>query len=199
MGNNTQRMCEILSKLGLGHSEKLLSRLGIERDLEDDQRIGLLAAGERHPLGVLLHLIGRITNPQLTRALDEQAKSGKKLGKILVMMALINESELRAVLAFQRGQLGRAKSSKKLRLGNLGVITGEFTQAQLDQAISWQIMYGGKLGTSLIAMGYANRRQTKKILQLQNKLLAGLLTLIMALTSTPGVDVHAGEVLDLAA
>jgi hypothetical protein len=134
---------------------------------------------------VLLHLVGRITNPQLTSALDEQARNGKRLGKVLVSRGLIDEPELKAALAFQRGQNGKARHSKKLKLGNLGVVTGEITQAQLDQALVWQVMYGGKLGATLVHMGYVNRRQIKKILQLQSRLLVGLLALIMALASAP--------------
>lgn len=199
MSDNTQRMCEILTRLGLAHSNELVSRLGIERELDDDKKIGLLAAGERHPLGVLLHLVGRITNPQLTSALDEQARNGKRLGKVLVSRGLIDEPELKAALAFQRGQNGKVRHSKKLKLGNLGVVTGEITQVQLDQALVWQAMYGGKLGATLVNMGYVNRRQIKKILQLQGRLLVGLLALIMTLAPTSVMNKHAGEVVDLAA
>jgi hypothetical protein len=48
-------------------------------------------------------------------------------------------------------------------------------------------------------MGYVNRRQIKKILQLQGSLLVGLLALIMALASTPVMNKRAGEMVDLTA
>ena len=70
---------------------------------------------------------------------------------------------------------------------------------QLDQALVWQAMYGGKLGATLVNMGYVNRRQIKKILQLQGRLLVGLLALIMTLAPTSVMNKHAGEVVDLAA
>jgi hypothetical protein len=183
MNENIQQLCDALTALGVSECENLLPKLGIDHHFVDAHNIALLAPGERKQFGDLLHLAGRITSSQLEEALADQARSGKKLGEILVERMLISEHEMNVLLAFQKNQSQEVKSVKKLQLGNLLVAMGEITQDQLNHALDWQIKYGGKLGAALIATGHANTLQIKKGVHLQSKLLIGLLLVAMAFAS----------------
>lgn len=183
MDSSIKQLCDTLEALGVHESKKFLSKLDIEHDLNDVQKIAMLAPGERKQLGALLYLAGRITSPELEGALAAQERSGKKLGEVLIERNLINKSELEVLLAFQKDHSPEAESVKKLRLGNLLIATGEITRDQLNQALDWQLKYGGKLGLALISTGHANKLQINKGLDLQHKLLVGLLLIAMAITS----------------
>src|SRR6266480_2000888 len=60
------------------------------------------------------------------------------------------------------------------RLGELLVVTKLLTPEQIDQALRAQVMWGGRLGTNLIELGYIDLDALSQALARQHKLPAAL-------------------------
>ena len=69
----------------------------------EDKRCGLKRTVRQVKLGMLLLKNNFITQEQLTLALEEKSRSGKRLGEILIQAGYITEEELKAVLSMQAG------------------------------------------------------------------------------------------------
>lgn len=80
--------------------QKFITRNHLNRLLSKHQK--------RIPLGALLINMGLITPDQLTEALEQQKKTGERLGNTLVKMGLINEAVLVDTLSLQLGILKMA-------------------------------------------------------------------------------------------
>jgi hypothetical protein len=148
----------------------------------------MLAAGERERLGVLLQAAERISGSQLDEALEEQRRSGRKLGEILINRSSLTMPERDVVLEFQRRQAGQSPTDGKLYLGNLLVATRQITLQQLVDALKWQADHGGQLGAALVARGHATERQVTHGLSLQRKLIVVALIAAMSLVSASAVQ-----------
>ncbi len=57
-----------------------------------------------------------------------------------------------------------SKNSKQHRLGDFLIGTGEISSEQLEEAIEYQCIYGGKLGTSLIELGLISEERLAQVL-----------------------------------
>ena len=65
-----------------------------------------MARPEKIRLGDLLIQQGLLTDEQLSLALDEQKRSGRKLGRIVVDRAFVTEGAISRALARQPGDRG---------------------------------------------------------------------------------------------
>ena len=174
----------ILAELGVGEAEALVRALGIGDCLAQIEDLHALAAGQRQRLGDLLHAARRLDRAQVHDALEEQKRSGRKLGDILVERKLISAAECEVLLAFQQHQTAQANAATRLYLGNVLVASGQLSAEQLADGLHRQSLHGGQLGEVLVAAGHLSEHHVRQGLQLQGKLLAALLVAALALAST---------------
>jgi hypothetical protein len=145
------------------------------------------AAGPREPIGELLLKAGRISRAQLDDALEEQHRSGEKLGQILIHNNWLTEPELAAVLAFQQRLCApTAGPAGPLQLGNLLVAAGDITDEQLQDAILHQCESKKRIGETLVDSGYITEKKVVKGLSLQRALLGVALSAALAVSVSPG-------------
>jgi hypothetical protein len=108
----------------------------------------------------------------LDRALEEQKKTNKMLGEILVQMGLIDPADLKAVLSFNE-TLTSLEDTLKLaagvrrHLGELFIQAKQITQEQLDLALQVQKRSGQKLGKVLVQLGFVTEGELDAVLKFQ--------------------------------
>jgi len=175
---------DILVDLGVLNKTELYAVLWIQRDFSTVERAIMAAAGVHRLLGELLLKAYCITPDQLDTALDEQKKTGEKLGEVLVRLGFLDQHQLGVTLSFQ-SRLGERKIPSCLMLGELLVSAGYITHEQLDDALKRQreSEKDKKLGEVLVAAGYAKQRHIDHGLRIQEKLVAA--ALIAALSLAP--------------
>lgn len=145
------------------------------------------AAGPREPIGELLLKAGRINRAQLDQALEEQHRSGDRLGQVLIRNEWLTEPELSAVLAFQaRLDTVATHAPGPLQLGSLLVAAGDITAEQLQDAVARQRKSKKRIGETLVASGYITEKSVVRGLSLQRALLGVALTAALATSMTPG-------------
>ena len=78
------------------------------------------AAGDssRHPLGEILVSAGLLTEPQLAAALEDQKRTGKKIGEIVVERGFVSRGAIANALAEQHGSLLKTEYGFGTGLGN---------------------------------------------------------------------------------
>ncbi|SRR6266581_631795 len=172
---------EILTESGALSPGLLQVALTLQQGLAGDAAIET-AAGRRELLGELLVMAGRITSEQLGCALEEQQRTGHRLGEIALGRGWINQAELGALLAFQSGQ-EHAGAAGPLRLGNILVANGDISAAQLEQALGRQTACRRPLGAMLVEAGLLQPQQINHAVGLQRRLLAAALVTLLALAS----------------
>ncbi len=175
---------EILVQMGVLDSRDLQVALSISRDLSSLEKAIKLAAGIRQNLGNLLLWAKCITPQQLQQALDEQQKTGEKLGEIFVRHGLLTKNELKVVLGFQN--LQGTKTSNRLRLGEILVATNQISRKQLEDTLAQQRYSRKKIGDILVEAGHLNPQQLSYGLNLQKKLLTAALTALVSLVPLTG-------------
>jgi len=112
-------------------------------------------------IGEQLMREGIIDLQQLTRAVEEQKKSGALMGKVLVKLGMVKEDLLQEFLERQM----RSRDSR--RLGEVLVDEHHITQAQLDAALEMSQRSGQKLGHVLVKKGFIAEFDLIKILSAQ--------------------------------
>jgi hypothetical protein len=183
---------DILVDLGVLDKAELYAVLWVQRDFSTvEESIGA-AAGVRRMLGELLLTASHITPDQLDAALNEQKKSGEKLGEVLVRFGFLNQRELNVVLSFQSRQ-GERKIPSCLMLGELLISAGYITHEQLEDALKRQreSERDKKIGEVLVEAGYAKQRHIDHGLRIQEKLVAA--ALIAALSLAPIAEAVAAQ------
>lgn len=178
-----EQLGETLVRMGVLDPIDLTAALSIQKDLASVEEAVKAAAGVRLLLGDLLIRARRITQIQIDYALMEQRQTGEKLGETLVRLGFIKKSELDAVLTFQRVQGGEAPASKKLRLGELLVATGQLTRRQLEDVLERQKSSTKKIGELLVESGYVQPHQVDQGLKLQQKLVTAALVAALSMSS----------------
>lgn len=163
-------IADLLVKLGVVQSEELDAVPGLRASLLDRNEALRLAAGVRQRLGELLIQADRLIDEQIGEALAEQARTGEKLGDVLVRLGYLTLEERDAVLAFQRYQAGESAASDKLRLGRILVSAGEISERQLAIALSRARTAGRRIGEELIAEGHLSPERLERALRLQHRL-----------------------------
>lgn len=185
---------EILVGMGALDSRELIAVLSVQKDFASSEDAIKAAAGIRQLLGELLLRAERIAPHQLDVALNEQKKTGEKLGDILFRMGLLTAKELNAVLAFQQNQGIESRGSERLRLGELLVATRHISKEQLEDALVKQKISKKKIGEVLVEAGYIEPHHIEFGLNLQHKLVTAALIAALSFASTEGADIaHAAE------
>jgi hypothetical protein len=72
----------------------------------------------RHPLGEILVAAGLLTEPQLAAALEDQKRTGKKIGEIVVERGFVSRGAIANALAEQHGSLLKTEYGFGTGLGN---------------------------------------------------------------------------------
>jgi hypothetical protein len=175
---------EILVQMGVLDSRDLQITLSISRDLSSPEKALKLAAGIRQNLGNLLLWSKHITPQQLSQALEEQQKTGEKLGEIFVRQELLTNNELNAVLEFQH--LQETGTPRSLKLGKILVATKQITRKQLKDSLAQQRHSKKKIGNILLEAGHINPQQLSYGLNLQKKLLSAVLSALISLVPISG-------------
>lgn len=171
---------EILVKLGALDQAELEVALSVQRDFSTVEDAVRAAAGVRRMLGELLLASRRITPEQLVTALEEQKRSGGKLGEVLVRLGFLNQRELDVALSFQ-DQQGAGNTPSRLSLGELLVSAKYITREHLDDALARQRGSNKKLGEVLVEAGYAKQYHIDHGLRIQEKLVAAALVAALSL------------------
>jgi hypothetical protein len=192
--DTNEKLGEILRSMGELNSVDLMAVLSIQKELASFDESIKAAAGDRELLGELLLKAKRITPEQLSAALEEQRKSGGKLGSILIRRGLLNEHELKAVLSFQQHQGNEAPASTVFRLGEILVATEQITREQLEDVLAHQKLSKKKIGELLIEAGHVQPHQIDYGLKLQRKLVtAALIAALSMATLAGGREAFAGS------
>jgi hypothetical protein len=122
------------------------------------------------PLGTILADQGLLTDTELELALDEQARTGRLLGQIVVDHGYVTAFSLARVLSEQHGVELRptiveddppsappthepTETTAWRPLGRVLVENGFLTRTELDNALEIQRERGGRLGEILVARG----------------------------------------------
>jgi len=188
MNLDDEQLGDILAKLGAAATEVTSAAQGGESRAVELDRVLMLAAGERQRIGELLQATERITPSQLEQALEEQRRSSRKLGDILIENGLLSPVERDVLLEFQRRQASASPETDKLYIGRILVATGQITRSHLAEALAWQAEHGGRLGEALVAAGRATHEQVTRGLTLQRKLVVAALIAALSLASAPAVQ-----------
>lgn len=188
--NTNKLLGDILVDIGAIDRAELDVVLWIQRDFSTVEDAIRAAAGVRRMLGELLVSARRITPDQLSRALDEQKKTGEKLGEVLVRMGFIDQRELDITLSFQ-ARMGDANIPSCLSLGELLVSAGYITPDHLKDALANQRGSNKRLGELLVAAGHCQERHIQHGLRIQEKLVAA--ALIAALSLAPVSEAVAAQ------
>lgn len=175
---------EILVQMGVLDPRDLQTALSISRDLSSPEKALKLAAGIRQNLGDLLLLSKRITPQQLDQALNEQQRTGEKLGEIFIRQGLLTKNQMNAVLEFQR--LQGTEIQNRLRLGEIFVATSQISPIQLRDSLDQQRRSKKKIGDILLEAGYIDSQQLSYGLNLQKKLLTAVLSALISLVPISG-------------
>jgi len=108
------------------------------------------------PLGQILVKATMITKKQLDEALAQQAKTGGRLGDIIVEMNILSKDVLDAYLQLQKEEKESTdheggETYQRLRLGDMLVESNLITKNQLENALEKQRKKGGLIGENLIS------------------------------------------------
>ncbi len=102
-----------------------------------------------------------ITEEQLQEAIEYQQKSGGRLGDIIMKLHGIDHETIQTLTQ---------KLPEKGRLGEMLVAEGQITQAQLDQALSFQKKSGGLLGDILLSLHFLEPERLYRAIATQNNM-----------------------------
>ena len=174
---------EVLVGMGVLDPADLKAALSVQGELASVKDAIRAGAGVRLLLGELLLAAKRITPEQLDSALEEQKRTGEKLGAVLLRRNHITGNELRAALAFQENQGRERTSPSPFRLGEILVATGQITREQLDRALERQKQTRKKIGELLVESGDIGPHQVAYGLQVQKKLVIAALVAAMSMAN----------------
>ncbi len=170
LGTN-RRIGELLVEMGLLHKAELAAVITIQEDLRDGRVEVVQMVTAR--LGTILRNAAAVSESQLERALDEQAKSGGLLGDLLVRQGAITAAQRQGALKLQRGLAGRVQG--RFLIGRLLADGDAISEAALEQAILAQRDSGRLLGQILIEAGNVTEGTLTEFLGRQRRLRAALL------------------------
>ncbi|HIJ86896.1 MAG TPA: hypothetical protein HPP97_04335 [Desulfuromonadales bacterium] len=170
---------EVLVRMGTLKAEDVAAPLLIQKHLGNIDDAVKMAAGERQLLGALLVQSGHVSNEQLFSVIDEQKRTGERLGEVFIRLGILTERQLKALLDFQTNQ--EAAHVSPLRLGDMLLATGHITCEQLQSALARQASSHKKLGEVLVEAGYATPNHVSYGVRLQKMLLSAVLAAIISL------------------
>jgi hypothetical protein len=117
-------------------------------------------------IGEVLVANGLITAGQLQRALNiQQVETDRLLGEILVDMGCLTPEELVSAATTQLADRVAGHQGRSTLVGQVLVDAKLISQAQLDGALAYQSLHGGKLGEILVKLRLASQPQIETILR----------------------------------
>ncbi|MDH4163679.1 MAG: hypothetical protein OEW15_13465 [Nitrospirota bacterium] len=126
----------------------------------------------KRPIGRILVDAGLLNDDKLKEALEEQHRTNKLLGEILIAMGAVDRRELDIALSLQsdladRGKAIRLAAGIRNMLGELFVLAGRITTEQLDGALAQQKRTGEKIGQLLVRLGLTTQAEIDAALDIQ--------------------------------
>ncbi len=181
--NTGAQLGAVLVGMGILDEAELETILSVQKECSSPAEAIAAAAGMRELLGELLVRARRLRPDSLGEALEEQERTGEKLGTILVRKGLITAAELTAVLGFQRRQGAEQKERSALRLGEILVRNRMISREKIEEALRRQKVSRKKIGEVLVEGGYLKPEQLTRGLCLQQKLLTAALAAALSFAS----------------
>ena len=188
-----EQLGEILLGMGVMDSMDLMEVLSAQGDDTSLDFPAKTTSAARELLEALRHKTSRITREQLDSALEEQRRTGEKLGAVLIRHGLLDEGELNEVLSLQRFQADKVQSAGHLRLGEILIATEQITRNQLEDVLVHQKISKKKIGELLVEAGYAKPHQIDHGLKLQKKLLTAALVTAISMANVVGIHEAYGQ------
>ncbi len=145
-----------------------------------------LAAGPPRRLGEMVTDFHEWHANAVDEAFTESARTGERIGEVLVRKGTIATAERDALLEFQRRQRGEAPTDARLRLGSLLIAGGHISESLLDAVLAAQRRSGRKLGEELVAGGHVTHEVLERTLALQARLVGATIAAAMAMAN-PGI------------
>jgi hypothetical protein len=132
----------------------------------------------KRSLGRILVDAGLVAEERLDKALQEQLRTNKHLGEILVDMREILPADLDIVLSLQRDlvipeQAVKLAAGVRKMLGELLVHAGRITPEQLEVALKEHKKTGEKIGQVLVRLGMATAKEIDTAVEIQTTMAAG--------------------------
>jgi adenylate cyclase len=121
---------------------------------------------EARLLGEFLLELGLVNVSEVAQALEVQAKSGERLGDVLVALGFIRRDQLHSALA---EQLGLNEKGTRLSFGDVLVRLKHLTQEQLDTVREKQKTDDRKVGEIAIELGFCSYKQVYEALSLHRQ------------------------------
>ena len=184
---------QVLVRMGVLDSTDINAVLAVQDRLDDTDAAVKTAAGVRQMLGSLLLQAGHITEAELGQALDEQKRTGGRLGEIFIRRGMLTKQQLNRLLDFQINQQSPQPAPGPLRLGEILISTGHITREQLDAALLKQAISRKKLGEVLVEEGFVQPHQIKHGIRLQQMLMTSVLVAVMSLGSLTACGSGGGQ------
>lgn len=181
---------ETLVEIGVLNRNERDAVLMVQRDFASVEEAIRAAAGTRMMLGEMLLAACRITQEQLDAALEEQKKTGEKLGEVLVRLGFLHQREINVALCFQSRQ-GKSNIPSCLALGELLISAGYITHDHLYDALERQKGSDKKLGEVLVDAGYCKPHHIEHGLKIQKQLVGA--ALVAALSLAPIEEAMASQ------
>jgi len=132
----------------------------------------------KRPIGRILIDAGLVTEEKLKAALEEQQRTNRLVGEILVAMGELDPRDLEIALSIQR-DLAEPELAVKIiagvrkMLGEILVLAKRITAEQLDRALEEQKRTGEKTGEILVRLGIVTPREVDRALAIQKAMAAG--------------------------
>ncbi len=132
----------------------------------------------KRPIGRILTDAGLVTEEKLNAALEEQQRTNRVVGEILVTMGELEPRDLAIALSIQRDlaepeQAVKMAAGVRKMLGEILFLAERITAAQLDRALKEQQRTGEKTGEILVRLRIVTQREVDTALAIQNTMAAG--------------------------
>ncbi|MDQ1343870.1 MAG: type pilus assembly protein PilB, partial [Patescibacteria group bacterium] len=144
------------SEFSTGPSEG--DSIPLEISPQNGEEISSSEGKRKRPIGEILAHSGLITRDQLAQALDQQARTGRKIGEILIANRWITEQSFQNALK---------DSGKKVRIGEILVEKKIIDEEQLEKALAYQKHNNKPLGESLLELGFVEEHALLSIVSRQ--------------------------------
>ena len=182
--SDNQALGGVLVEMGTLDQYDLSAVLRLQRVLSSPRDIMQVGGFVRQKLGEILLQTRHISAHQLHRALEEQGRTGERLGDILVRLKMIRRRDLSTALHLQHSStqaFEKKEAQPGLRLGEMLVHSGLISREDLGKALEQQKQDTDLfLGEILVSTGKVSQRQVDRTLWLQKKLLKAAMIAAMA-------------------
>lgn len=137
-----------------------------------NEKCNLFCKLKKRLLGDLLLSGSFVKKEDVEKALEEQKKTNKLIGELLIELGAISKEELNIVLHFQEDLSNPHKALKfatglRKKLGELLIGLRRITEQELEEALALQKNTGKKIGEILIEKGIISKKELEAVLLFQ--------------------------------